>query len=121
MLQYINHIVVFLYAILNEENLKNAVRQCLFLNITMKQQILEYFERLSEKQKWVIRQGIQAEKSLMLNFLKQLKNKPEIKVSQIQEYYKKHYVNTRRNTECTEELQKQEELENLLLELEDTF
>jgi len=87
----------------------------------MKQQILEYFEKLSEEQKEVLQQGIKAEKSLMLQFLKQLKDRPEIKVSQIQEYYKKHHTNTRKNKEHTEELQKQEELENLLLELENTF
>ncbi|NDK10197.1 hypothetical protein GW846_05485 [Candidatus Gracilibacteria bacterium] len=83
----------------------------------MKQQILKYFKKLSEKQKGVIRQGIQAEKSLMLNFLKQLKNKPEMKVSRIQEYYKKHYSRIRKGEELREKLHKQEELENLLLEL----
>jgi len=53
----------------------------------------------------------------MLNFLKQLKNKPEMKVSRIQEYYKKHYSRIRKGEELREKLHKQEELENLLLEL----
>lgn len=56
----------------------------------------------------------------MLEFLRQLKNKPEIKLSQIQEYYKKHHTKIRKNKEYIEELHKQEELENLLLELENT-
>lgn len=86
----------------------------------MKQQILEYFDNLSKEQKELIEQGIKAEKSLMLQFLKQLKDTPEIKVSQIQEYYKKHNTNIRKNNEYTEEIHKQEELENLLLELENT-
>jgi hypothetical protein len=54
----------------------------------------------------------------MLNFLKQLKNKPEMKVTRIQEYYKKHYTRIRKGKEQREELHKQQELENLLLELE---
>ncbi len=86
----------------------------------MIQQILEYFEKLSEKQKQVLEQGIKAEKSLMLQFLKQLKSNPEIKLSQIQEYYKKNHANIRKNKEHIEEIYKQEELENLLLELENT-
>lgn len=86
----------------------------------MKHELLHYFEKFSDKQIQVIQQGIRAEKSLMLQFLKQLKNKPEIKLSQIQEYYKKHNTNIRKNKEYREEIHKQEELENLLLELENT-
>jgi len=93
----------------------------LFLDITMKQQILEYFEKLSEEQIDILQQGIQAEKSLMLGFLKNLKDKPEMKLCRIQEYYKKYHTSLRKNKEHTEELYKQQDLENLLLELETTF
>lgn len=87
----------------------------------MKQELLDYFERLSQAQKIVIQQGMWAEKILLLDFLKQLRNKPEMKLSAIGEYYKQQQKNIRKQQEFEEEFRKQEELQNLLLDLENTY
>lgn len=105
---------------MNDKNLKNTLKKSLFLTQKRKQEFLEYFERLSPEQKILLEQAMIAEKTLLLSFLRQLKTKPELKASHIQEHYKKYRNSLKRQREFTEELQTEAELENLLLELENT-
>lgn len=106
---------------MNEASLKNAIHKSLFLTERMKQELLQYFEKLSVKQKSVIEQGISSEKELLLEFLKHLRTNPNIKLSQIQDSYRKYRKWLRNSEEYKEQLQKSKELENLLEQLDSTY
>lgn len=105
----------------DDVSLKEWVQNSLFLTDTLKQELLQYFERLSPKQKRLIYEAVMAEKPLLLRFLRQLRNKPELKAAQIQEHYARYKNSLKKQREYKEEWEKQKELESLFLQLEKSY
>jgi hypothetical protein len=58
-----------------DSELLDKIKTSMLLNIKLKNQIIEYFSRLSYSQKQVILQVITSERNLLINYLKNLKNK----------------------------------------------
>lgn len=103
---------------MNKETLTNTIQQSLFLTQEVQQDILRFFEKLSWEQVQIIEQGLQAEKVLLLTFLRKLKDVPEMKKSALQEYLKKQKKILRNSKEYNEEIHKTQQLENLLEQLD---
>jgi len=76
-----------------------------------------HFENLSEKQLAVISQLISAENKILLDFLKQERNRDNIEPSYIREEYLRYRMKQKKELEESEELNREQELESLLQEL----
>lgn len=72
-----------------DSELLDKIKTSMLLNIKLKNQIIEYFSRLSYSQKQVILQVITSERNLLINYLKNLKNKWEISLEKIRYSFQK--------------------------------
>jgi len=73
-----------------------------------------HFEKLSEKQLKVIKQLISAENKILLDFLKQERNRDNIEPSYIREEYLRYRMKQKKELENNEGINKEQELEDLL-------
>lgn len=97
--------------------LYGQIQSTLIIPEEKKQDILMHFEKLSEKQLEVIKQLISAENKILLDFLKQERNRDNIEPSYIREEYLRYRMKQKKELEESEELNREQELESLLQEL----
>ena len=97
--------------------LYKQIQNTLIIPEYMKQDILMHFEKLSEKQLGVIKQLISAENKILLDFLKQERSRDNIEPSYIREEYLRYRMRKEKQLEENEELNREQELENLLHEI----
>jgi len=97
--------------------LYEQIQNTLIIPEEKKQDILMHFENLSEKQLAVISQLISAENKILLDFLKQERNRDNIEPSYIREEYLRYRMKQKKELEESEELNREQELESLLQEL----
>lgn len=84
----------------------------------MKQELSQYFDNLSEKQREILQDGLSSQKQLFFWYLQELRNRTDIEPTLIKSSYLKYKKMKRNTSEFGEEAKKEEELENLLQELE---
>ena len=106
--------IFFEHIFVNNAVLQAEIQKTLLLSSKMKQEILKYFERLSPKQKETLFEWLQSEKVLLLNFLRSLKERPEVKLGEIQSLYLKQKRQKRILQEQKEEANNKQELDILL-------
>lgn len=87
----------------------------------MKQELLQYFEKLSEKQREILEGGLSSQKQMFFWYLQELRNRADIEPTLIKSSYLKYKKMKRNTSEHNEEVKKEEELKNLLQELEITY
>lgn len=99
------------------ELLYKQLEKTLILPEDIKQDLLRYFEQLTEKQTQILSELLQAENSLLLDFLRKQKNNGNIPVYSLREKYIEYQKKRHLEGEQEEIEEEQENLDALLLDL----
>lgn len=100
-----------------DDFLYKQVQKTLILPENIKQEVLSHFDKLSKKQIYLIRQLIQSENAILLNFLKKQKDEWIIGPWELKNEYLQYRKQKRNILESKERKEEQQELEYLLKEI----
>lgn len=100
------------------EMLYKKLEKTMILPENIKQDLLRYFDKLSPKQIQVLSQLLQAENSVLLDFLRKQKDDGNIPVYQLKEKYIEYRKTQSMNREKQELQEQQENLDALLSEID---
>lgn len=99
---------------MHDSLLYEQIQNTLIIPDHTKQDILKYFNRLSEGQKTILSDLIKSENYILLDFLKEQKENGAIPISEMKWEYIKYRHKKRQEREQVEQKREEQELESLL-------